>query len=130
MNALREAARQSAGRNVSVSGFYGYRQRQACPQPDSEVMLRTELRMLHASSRGTYGRPRRVRGLRAQSHAVGHRRVARLMREEATAAYETRTQACQAIACTIHGFYNPMRIHSTLNYLSPNDFAKYLRQNA
>jgi transposase InsO family protein len=51
-------------------------------------------------------------------------------REEATAAYETRTQACQTIACTIHGFYNPTRIHSTLNYLSPNVFAKYLRQNA
>jgi transposase InsO family protein len=68
--------------DVSVSGFYGDRQRQACPQPDSEVMLRTELRTLHAGSRGTYGRPRRVRGLRAQGHAVGHRRVARLMREE------------------------------------------------
>ncbi|MDR1423359.1 MAG: hypothetical protein LBI92_01945 [Azoarcus sp.] len=39
-------------------------------------------------------------------------------------------QACQAIACYIHGFYNPTRIHSALNYLSPNDFAKYLRQNA
>jgi hypothetical protein len=51
-------------------------------------------------------------------------------REEATAAYETRTQACQAIACTIHGFYNPMRIHSALDYLSPNDFPKKLKQNA
>jgi transposase InsO family protein len=61
---------------------------------------------------------------------VGHRRVARLMREGITVAYETRTQACQVIACTIHGFYNPTRIHSALNYLSPNDFAKYLRQNA
>ena len=33
------------------------------------------------ASRGTYGRPRLVRALRACAHAVGPKRVARLMRE-------------------------------------------------
>jgi transposase InsO family protein len=63
-------------------------------------------------------------------NAVAESFFATLKREKATATYETRTQTCQAIACTIHGFYNPTRIHPALNYLSPNDFAKHLRQIA
>ncbi|MDR1463197.1 MAG: integrase core domain-containing protein, partial [Azoarcus sp.] len=62
-------------------------------------------------------------------NAVAESFFATLKREEATAAYETRIQACQAIACYIHGFYNPTRIHSALNYLSPNVFARKFKQN-
>lgn len=65
---------------VSVSGFHDWRHRQARPDPDATV--RAELRAIHAESRNTYGRPRLVRALRTRSHAVGHKRVARLMREE------------------------------------------------
>jgi transposase InsO family protein len=61
-------------------------------------MLRTELRMLHASSRGTYGRPRLVCGLRAQGHAVGHRRVARLMRDRLADPPGARLQRLRAYA--------------------------------
>jgi hypothetical protein len=63
---------------VSVSGFYTHRQRQTHSNADAELALRTALRTLHADSRGTYGRPWLVRGLRAKGHAVDHRRVARL----------------------------------------------------
>ncbi len=35
-----------------------------------------------------------------------------------------------AIASYIHGFYNPTRLHSALGYLSPNDYAKTLKQAA
>ncbi|WP_147675675.1 IS3 family transposase [Xanthomonas massiliensis] len=65
---------------VSVSGFHDWLHRK--DRPDPEVALRADLRMLHAGSRGTYGRPRLVRALRACAHAVGHKRVVRLMREE------------------------------------------------
>ena len=65
---------------VSVSGFHDYLHRQG--RPDPEAVLRAELRTIHAGSRGTYGRPRMVQALRACAHAVGHKRVARLMREE------------------------------------------------
>ena len=54
--------------------------RRDCPDP--VAALRADLRTLHVGSRGTYGRPRMVRALRACAHAVGHKRVARLMREE------------------------------------------------
>lgn len=67
---------------VSVSGFYEHRQRHAAPRPDPDAALRDDLRTVHRGSRNTYGRPRMVKALRACAHAVGHKRVARLMREE------------------------------------------------
>lgn len=65
---------------VSVSGFHDWRHRQG--RPEREAALRADLRSIHAASRGTYGRPRMVRALRTRAHTVGHKRVARLMREE------------------------------------------------
>lgn len=65
---------------VSASGFHDYLQRQ--DQPDPDATLRADLHTIHADSRCTYGRPRLVQALRACAHAVGHKRVARLMREE------------------------------------------------
>lgn len=67
---------------VSVAGFYDYLQQQRQPRPDSDAAVRTDLRTIHRGSRGNYGRPRLVHALRACAHAVGHKRVARLMREE------------------------------------------------
>jgi putative transposase len=81
----RERARYSVRQlcrtlEVSVSGFHEYLQRQGRPDPDA--VLRTDLHTIHAGSRRTYGRPRMVKALRACAHAVGHKRVARLMHEE------------------------------------------------
>lgn len=67
---------------VSVSGFYDHRRRQSAPHHDPDVAIRAELRTIHTASRRTYGRPRLVRALRTGAHVVGHKRVARLMREE------------------------------------------------
>lgn len=67
---------------VSVSGFYGHQHRRRQARLDADAAVRADLRTLHAGSRGTYGRPRLVRGLRACGHAVGAKRVTRLMREE------------------------------------------------
>lgn len=81
----RERARYSVRQlcrtlEVSVSGFHEYLQRQGRPDPDA--VLRADLHTIHAGSRRTYGRPRMVKALRACTHAVGHKRVARLMHEE------------------------------------------------
>lgn len=67
---------------VSVSGFYDYLRRQSAPRRDPDAIIRADLHTIHTGSRRTYGRPRLVRALRACAHAVGHKRVARLMREE------------------------------------------------
>jgi putative transposase len=44
--------------------------------------------------------------------------------------YQTRLQAKAAISNYILGFYNPLRLHSTLGYLSPNAFARNLAKAA
>ena len=64
---------------VSVSGFHAYWHRRNRPDPDAG--LRAELHTAHAQSRGTYGRVRLVRYGPAPMWS-GHKRVARLMREE------------------------------------------------
>lgn len=68
--------------DVSASGFYDHLKRQARPRPDPDARLRADVQKIHAASRRTYGRPRMLKALRAVAHAVGHKRVARLMREE------------------------------------------------
>ena len=49
---------------------------------------------------------------------------ATLKTEEADSPYETRQQAITSIFRYIETFYNPNRRHSSLNYLSPNDFER------
>lgn len=43
-----------------------------------------------------------------------------------TGTYETKAAAHAGIASYLHGFYNPTRLHSSLGYLSPNDYARRL----
>jgi transposase InsO family protein len=68
--------------NVSVSGYYDWRRRQAQPGPRSlaDQDLLQELQSLHARSRQTYGSPRLQAALRQQGRRHGRRRIARLMR--------------------------------------------------
>lgn len=67
---------------VSRSGFHDYQCRQSKPGPDRDAAVRCDLRACHARSRRLYGRPRLVKDLRELGHAVGPKRVRRLMREE------------------------------------------------
>ncbi len=47
--------------------------------------------------------------------------------EEACRPYLTGEDARAGIARYIHGFYNSGRMHSSLGYNSPNEFAKQLK---
>lgn len=67
---------------VSLSGFYSFAARRDRNAVDPDAALRADLHTVHRGSRGTYGRPRLVRGLRTCGHLVGPKRVQRLMREE------------------------------------------------
>ena len=62
-----------------------------------------------------------------QANAVSESFFATLKAEEITAPYETKQQAHQAIAAYIHGFYNPICLHSSLGYLSPNEYARRMK---
>jgi transposase InsO family protein len=61
-------------------------------------------------------------------NAVAESFFATLKNEEVNHVYDTKAHAYIAIASYIHGFYNPTRLHSALGYLSPNDYAKLIKQ--
>ena len=65
---------------VSPSGFYAAQQRPPSARAQADTAVLRRLHVVHAESRGTYGRPRLRRALRDDGLRVGDRRVQRLMR--------------------------------------------------
>jgi putative transposase len=65
---------------VSRSGFYAWASRGPSARTQHDARLIAQLRLAHADSRQTYGRPRLCRALRDRGIAVSGKRVARLMR--------------------------------------------------
>ena len=68
---------------VSLSGYYRWRKRPQSERAQENECLLTKIKVLHHTSRATYGSPKIYRRLRQQGEAVNHKRVARLMRENA-----------------------------------------------
>ena len=65
---------------VTRSGYYAWTHRGPSARTLADARLTRQLRVAHADSRGTYGRPRLYRALRARGVAVSAKRVARLIR--------------------------------------------------
>jgi putative transposase len=65
---------------VSRSGFYAWAARGPSLHAQDDTRLIAQLRLAHADSRQTYGRPRLCRALHDRGIAVSGKRVARLMR--------------------------------------------------
>jgi len=65
---------------VSRSGYYAWARRPPSRRAQTDARLTAQLRLAHADSGRTYGRPRLVHALRARGIAVSGKRVARLMR--------------------------------------------------
>jgi putative transposase len=64
---------------VSRSGYYAWVRRGPSERATTDARLTRQLRVLHADSRGTYGRPRLQRALQNRGVVVGANRVRRLM---------------------------------------------------
>jgi putative transposase len=65
---------------VSRSGFYAWAGRGPSARVRADTRLTALLRLVHADSRQTYGRPRLCRALRDRGIGISGKRVARLMR--------------------------------------------------
>lgn len=66
---------------VSRSGYYRWRGQKPSVRDGEDARLKSEIKTLHTASRGTYGRPRLLAGLRRRGARTSAKRVARLMRE-------------------------------------------------
>jgi transposase InsO family protein len=62
-------------------------------------------------------------------NAVAESFFATLKAEEITEPYVSKQDAHRGIASYIHGFYNPLRLHSSLGYLSPNEYARKMSES-
>ena len=65
---------------VTRSGFYAWGHRGPSRRAQHDRRLLRQLRVAHAESRQTYGRPRLLQALQQQGVAISGKRVARLMR--------------------------------------------------
>jgi putative transposase len=65
---------------TSESGFHAWRTRPPARHARQDAELLDEIRVIHETSRGTYGAPRIHAELKADGVHVGRKRVARLMR--------------------------------------------------
>ena len=65
---------------VSPSGYYAWRKRAPAARAQADQALTAHIRVLHETSRRTYGAPRIHADLRAAGMRCGRKRVARLMR--------------------------------------------------
>jgi len=78
--AVHHAATMCRVLGVSPSGYYAWRKRPLSPRARANVELTAHIDAIHRMSRGTYGAPRIHAELAARGLHVGHKRVARLMR--------------------------------------------------
>ena len=75
---------------VSRSGYYAWRKRPTSPRKMADQALSQQIKEIHQQSRQTYGSPRIQVELAENGVNCGHKRVARLMRDEELFAKQSR----------------------------------------
>lgn len=76
--------------NVTPRGYRAWRDRPASRRQREDLVLLAHIREQHRLSLNSYGRPRMTEELKEKGLNVGHRRVGRLMRQNAISVVRTR----------------------------------------
>jgi putative transposase len=82
---------------VSPSGYYAWVKRPASARATKDATLRTQIRAIHARSRGTYGERRVYAELIDLDVHIGRKRIARLMRQMGLAGVSRRKRTTTTI---------------------------------
>jgi putative transposase len=82
---------------VSSSGFYAWSHPLRSLRAQGDEALLTQIRSIHARSRGTYGAPRIHAELAASGTRVSRKRIARLMREAGLQGVSRRRRYCTTL---------------------------------
>ncbi len=75
---------------VKASGYYAWRGRKPSLRAAENERLLEQIKVIHEASRGNYGSPKIYRRLHRDKEKVNHKRVARLMKENAICAKRAR----------------------------------------
>jgi transposase InsO family protein len=67
---------------VSKAGYYAWVKRPPSAHTTADEQLAADIRVVHETSRGTYGSPRVQEELKAQGQRHGRKRIARIMRRQ------------------------------------------------
>lgn len=111
--------------NVSPSGYRYWKQQPVSIRQQKEQAIVIHLNQIHRECKSTYGYRRMVHAVRLQGINIGRNAVQRLMRKYGIMArYTTRDEARLSIFEYIEVFYNQLRLHSSLGYMSPNQFER------
>ena len=114
---------------VHRSGYYHYRANRANNPVDSVHQEMAErVKTFAEHSRDSYGARRMKKALTVLGYPVTRDKARKLMREAGVqwCNYQTRDEAQQDVLNDIAMFYNRSRLHSYLDYISPNDFESQL----
>ena len=106
--------------DVSPSGYYAWRRRPKSQRQQVNEALVEKIKVVHKESRQINGSPRITEALQGEGLSCGHNRLARLMK-----AHGLRAKMGKVFGRPIEVFYNPIRLHSALGYVSP---AEYMRR--
>jgi transposase InsO family protein len=143
---------------VSESGYYAWLKREPSERAKTNLGLVAHIRRVWGVAKGLYGVPCIHAELLVQGLRIGRKRVARLMqqgiipsmsgvgqcwdnapmesfwatlkRECADRVFDSFDQTCTEIFHYIVAFYNRLRRHSALGYLSPLEFEQAFRRDS
>lgn len=105
---------------VSVSGYYAWRQRAPSQRSSANAQLSAQIRAVHHASRQTYGSRRVTAALRAQGTLCNRKRVARLMRQLALRGCDRRKQRPRTTQPDGTAAVAPNRLKRDFSAAAPN----------
>jgi len=107
--------------DVSVSGYYAWRQHVPSARQQADERLLADIRALQQAGRGLYGSPRMYQALKKQGQHVSRKRVARLMRQHGLNSRRRRKRRIRTTDSRHHRPVAPNLLARDFSATTPNE---------